>query len=158
MCSELDKGKFVVKFFDLSDAEFREAYVEEAFIADVQHDIDCLMKEKGVTRAELARRLKVSAPYVTQILGNEDANLTLRTIARVYAALGERACIFAEKRSEQRPSRKAARPLGGDDWSRVGANDPWRQEEELNRPALANSSGSGKDVVVWLDAVRRRAA
>jgi predicted transcriptional regulator len=81
------------QFFDLDNAEFCEAYVEEAFIADVQYEISRKMKSSGVSRAELARRLGVSAPCVTQYLGEGDGNLTLRTVARIFQALGERPII-----------------------------------------------------------------
>lgn len=81
------------RFFDARSDEFRELYAEEAFIADLQQAIHLLMEQKGVSRAELARRIGVSGAYVTQMLGNKPQNLTARTIARVYVALGEEPCI-----------------------------------------------------------------
>src|SRR6185312_13306193 len=77
----------------LSEKVLEDAYIEEALIADVQADICSLLAEKRVSRAELARRMGVSAAYISQMLGDEGGNLTLRTIARVYDAVGERAAV-----------------------------------------------------------------
>jgi transcriptional regulator with XRE-family HTH domain len=46
-----------------------------------------LMDKQGVSRAELARLLGTSAPYVTKILRGQ-ANMTLKTISDVFFALG----------------------------------------------------------------------
>lgn len=45
------------------------------------------MEAEGVTRKELASRLRCSPSQVTRVLGGE-ANLTLETMARYCAALG----------------------------------------------------------------------
>lgn len=44
------------------------------------------MDELGLTRAELARKMSVSAPRVTQVLAGSD-NLTLKTLVAVANAL-----------------------------------------------------------------------
>ena len=46
-----------------------------------------LMEDRGVTKAELARRLGKSRAWVTQLLSGR-ANMTLRTFAEVTYALG----------------------------------------------------------------------
>jgi transcriptional regulator with XRE-family HTH domain len=54
---------------------------------DITTAITWFMKENGVTKSELARRLKLTPGRVSQILSG-DENLTLRTLAMVCAALG----------------------------------------------------------------------
>ena len=43
------------------------------------------MKEKGITKKELAKRMGVSPAYVSKIFGAD--NISLRTVAKVLAAL-----------------------------------------------------------------------
>ena len=68
-----------------------EANGEQAaanFLADVQLRLITLMDVKGVTRAELAQRLRVNRSRVTQMLGAR-SNLTVATLGRVFDALDE---------------------------------------------------------------------
>ena len=44
------------------------------------------MKELGVSQMELARRMKVSRPYITKVL-HEDVNFSFRTAAKLANAL-----------------------------------------------------------------------
>ena len=44
------------------------------------------MKELGVSQTELARRMKVSRPYITKVL-RQDVNFSFRTAAKLAAAL-----------------------------------------------------------------------
>ena len=44
------------------------------------------MKELGVSQTELARRMKVSRPYVTKVL-SRDVNFSFRTAAKLANAL-----------------------------------------------------------------------
>ena len=74
------------------DRMFKEAeqtvdYWVEAAIIEFTMDIDRLMDEQGVSRAELARRLGTSRAYVTKLLGG-NANFTLETMTKVAMALG----------------------------------------------------------------------
>ena len=59
---------------------------EEELIARTTESILEAMRRKGVTKAELARRLGTTNAYITQLLSG-DRNLTLRTIAAVAEAL-----------------------------------------------------------------------
>lgn len=52
--------------------------------------IDCIidrMIELNMSQSELARRMKVSPPYVTKLL-NRDVNLSFCTASKLAAALG----------------------------------------------------------------------
>ena len=44
------------------------------------------MKELGTSQTELARRMKVSRPYITKVL-HEDVNFSFRTAAKLANAL-----------------------------------------------------------------------
>ena len=44
------------------------------------------MKEMGVSQTELAKRMKVSRPYITKVL-HRDVNFSFRTAARLADAL-----------------------------------------------------------------------
>lgn len=44
------------------------------------------MKELGVSQSELAKRMKVSKPYVTKVL-HHDVNFSFRTATKLAAAL-----------------------------------------------------------------------
>lgn len=77
----------------LKTDEFREEY----FVAEAQAHLSSLMDEKGITRAELARKLGVSRARVTQIFSDEAKNLTLRLLARSFLALGEEPLLFTKR-------------------------------------------------------------
>ena len=44
------------------------------------------MKQLGINQSELARRMKVSKPYITKVL-RQDVNFSFRTAARLARAL-----------------------------------------------------------------------
>ena len=44
------------------------------------------MKELGISQTELAKRMKVSRPYVTKVL-RQDVNFSFRTAAKLASAL-----------------------------------------------------------------------
>ena len=44
------------------------------------------MRELGVNQSELARRMKVSKPYITKVL-RQDVNFSFRTAAKLARAL-----------------------------------------------------------------------
>ena len=77
--------------------------VVSAFLVDLVADIDWLMKDKQVSKAELARRLGCSEPRISKIFGGKrnSANLTASTIARIMAALGESEVFISSPRLEQ---------------------------------------------------------
>ncbi|WP_170216377.1 helix-turn-helix domain-containing protein [Allostella humosa] len=64
-------------------------FAEEALIADVQFAIHNLLEIKDLKPVDLARILGITEPRVSQIFRDEPTNLTLRTIARIFHALGE---------------------------------------------------------------------
>lgn len=64
------------------DIEFKT----ETMILDFTEKLVARMKEKNVTRAELARRLGVSKAFVTKLL-NGNPNMTIKTMVSIADAL-----------------------------------------------------------------------
>jgi transcriptional regulator with XRE-family HTH domain len=56
-------------------------------VTDFTEDLCRLMKEKDITRAELARRIGSSRAYITKLLGG-NANYTLTTMVKLAMAVG----------------------------------------------------------------------
>lgn len=71
-------------------ANEREAiFAEEAFVVDAQILLNQIMKEKGYSKADLAREMNVSRARITQIFSDECKNFTVRLLARAMHAMGE---------------------------------------------------------------------
>lgn len=77
------------------DPEFRRLDAIEALIADTSQMIADLLEQRNMKQADLARSLKKTPAFVSQLL-NGKANLTLRTLAEVAHALGVNLSISAE--------------------------------------------------------------
>src|ERR1700730_17341918 len=60
-----------------------------ALVTQLTNEINWFMRERGLTRADLAGRMGVSPGRVSQILGGGE-NLTLRTLAALSTALDAR--------------------------------------------------------------------
>ena len=69
-----------------------EAQIDDemlALVTQVTNEINWYMRERGLTRADLAGRMGVSPGRVSQILGGTE-NLTLRTLSALSTALDAR--------------------------------------------------------------------
>jgi len=74
------------------DHRAAEARVDEemhGLVTQLTNQITFHMRERGITRADLAARMGVSPGRVSQILGGGE-NLTLRTLAALASALDAR--------------------------------------------------------------------
>lgn len=78
-----------------------DEFKEELFVAEAQARLQMLLEERGVTRAELARKLDVSRARVTQIFSDDATNLTLRLLARGFIALGEEPVVLPKSEYER---------------------------------------------------------
>lgn len=81
-----DLQKTTVEQF-VSTEEGKLLFEQERTILDVTELICRLMKENGVSKADLARRLGKSKAYITTLLDG-GTNMTLRTISDVMCVLG----------------------------------------------------------------------
>jgi transcriptional regulator with XRE-family HTH domain len=92
----------------IQGAEFRE----ELFVAQSQARLSEMLDDKGVSRAELARKLGVSRARVTQIFSDEATNLTLRLLARSFLALEEEPVILTRSEYERLKDGTNSQPSG----------------------------------------------
>jgi transcriptional regulator with XRE-family HTH domain len=75
-----------------NDQRAAETQIDEemlALITQLTNEINWCLRERGLTRADLAARMGVSPGRVSQILGGGE-NLTLRTLAALSTALDAR--------------------------------------------------------------------
>jgi transcriptional regulator with XRE-family HTH domain len=75
-----------------SDQRAAETQVDEemlTLVTQLTNEINWCLRERGLTRADLAARMGVSPGRVSQILGGGE-NLTLRTLAALSTALDAR--------------------------------------------------------------------
>lgn len=79
-----DDGVWYVAEVDGQDAAVQE--YREDLSREVSEEIHRIMIQSGVNRTELARRMKVSKPYVSKLLSGT-ANVSLQTLAKVSTAL-----------------------------------------------------------------------
>ena len=73
----------------------RRLLQQEDAILDVTELICEIMKDTKVSKSELAKRLGKTKGYVTQVLGG--ANMTVRTIADIFTALGRKVQFSQER-------------------------------------------------------------
>jgi transcriptional regulator with XRE-family HTH domain len=64
----------------------------EKILLQLGEDICQLMRDQGLSRAEVAARLEVSRAYVTKVL-NGNPNLTIKTLVKLSDALGREVVI-----------------------------------------------------------------
>ena len=75
-----------------SDHRAAETQIDEemlTLVTQLTNEINWCLRERGLTRADLAARMGVSPGRVSQILGGGE-NLTLRTLAALSSALDAR--------------------------------------------------------------------
>ena len=82
--------------------ERRRQMEQDVLIAKTRGWIAILMDRRKVSRAELARRIGKSKPYVTQVL-RAPRNITLRTLADLAWALDANVRLSLVKRIGKRP-------------------------------------------------------
>lgn len=92
MASNLEKLKKVARPQSEEDLEYAAYRLENgAWLkksAMVSLAIEQLLREKGISKQELAGKLGVTPPQVTKLLSGKE-NLGLKTIARIEEVLGE---------------------------------------------------------------------
>lgn len=111
----------------LKDKAFAAAYEQQAILGDLLEAFADVMERAGVSRAELARRLKVTRAAVTRIFAG-DRSPQLNTLVRVAQALDLRMEISL------RPARECADP---DVWVR-GPRHRVATEYDIAWPANNN--------------------
>lgn len=133
--------KIVAPFDDFSSS----------FLVNLLADIDWIMKDKGVSQAELARRLGYSEARISKLLGRkrDSANMTAATIARIMGALGEKVDITSPRLQELK--KKGWSKLNEHLWAKcVCALPGVHNENQGGRPAPKPVEWSEESLSQWL--------
>jgi transcriptional regulator with XRE-family HTH domain len=95
------KKKSLKELFN--QAKERDTYWTTSIILDFTEGLHKIMEANGITRSDLARRLRVSPAYITKVLrGN--INFTIDSMVRLVRAAGGEVHIQVE----QKPQNKRA--------------------------------------------------
>lgn len=81
----------------LNDARHRDAIEELMTELDVRQDLIQLREQSGLTQVQLAERLGTTQSVIARLEGKKTANVELKTLVRVAAALGTRVRISFER-------------------------------------------------------------
>jgi transcriptional regulator with XRE-family HTH domain len=81
----------------------------EKILLQLGEDICGLMRDQGLSRAEIAARLGVSRAYVTKLL-NGNPNLTIKTLVKLSDALGREFVIHFPSQINRKLSTSVRRP------------------------------------------------
>lgn len=84
----------IIRFTE--DPEGMRLFQQERLITEVTELICREMKDRRIKRSELAERLKKTRGRVSQILNGNERNLTLRTVADIFTALGRTLTVSAK--------------------------------------------------------------
>ncbi len=92
----------------LKDKDF---VVELAYL-DFVEELTVLMEEYGISKANLARRLNKSKPYVTKLLSGKDSNnVTLKTMVEAFMVFDRKPKITSEPLiKEAKPAKNVIYP------------------------------------------------
>lgn len=93
---------------------------EENLLIDYQFLVQELMVKKNVSRADLAEAAGLSKARLSQLLGPE-ANPTIKTMARLIHALGEKPVVSSTKVDAR--SQRALGPVREVGWAELASND-----------------------------------
>jgi len=77
--------------------ELEIAMIEEGAIGSVQSMALRLLRDKGISRSELAERMEVSVARVSQILADDPKNLSIKKAAVLFYHLGEKLVFTCDR-------------------------------------------------------------
>ncbi len=106
---------------------------QEELILEATELLATIMSENGISKADLARRLRKSKAFVTQCL-NGGQNLTLRTLADLFGAIGYKLELGA-KPGAQVAHRKIVKLYSVGGWALDKAAESLTQQIPCEEPA-----------------------
>lgn len=106
-----------------SDPDREARLAEERFLLAAQRAMQRMLNDKGLRYRDLARRLAVSEARVSHMFGDDAANLTMRTVARVFHCLGESVVIMSKCEFDRKLSEAAGNARDDAGGWRVSAPD-----------------------------------
>jgi transcriptional regulator with XRE-family HTH domain len=118
--------------FGPKDAHEAPIFAEEGLRVEVQHRLQTVMNQLGVTQSDLAARMGVSEAHVSQLFSST-MNATIRKIAAVFHALGDE-CIVTSKLLER----------SGSSWKESDCECAWTLVEPAEKPAWGPAVHSPK--------------
>lgn len=87
--SEIEKGKAGGLFSDfLKEQGTYEATTEQAIKRVIAFQLTSAMKEKGITKVEMAKQLETSRSQLDRLLDPENDKVTLATLSRAAKIVG----------------------------------------------------------------------
>ena len=117
-----------------ASTERMKEFQRERLATEITELISGIMDDQGVSRAELASRLGKSRAYVTKML-RHGSNLTVHTIADVFAALGR------TPRLVDRPLSVSSPPLVVMEIPHDSSKMPGSELEDTGRRKKARNQG-----------------
>lgn len=114
----------------------KEIFALESLVFSVQVALQRAMTKQGVSAKELAERLGMTPARVSQIFSDKGPNLTLRTIAKIQAALGEDFAFVSKSEMKAQKPMSTAKLYAL--FSGAESNSPWQEVKasNLNRKAV----------------------
>ncbi|MGE0109816.1 MAG: helix-turn-helix domain-containing protein [Bdellovibrionales bacterium] len=89
MNKDIEKGCVGSSFEDfLKDQDLYEAATEQAIKKVVAYQLAEKMKEQGITKVEMAKRLETSRAQLDRLLDPQNDKITIATLARAAKAVG----------------------------------------------------------------------
>ena len=130
-------------FADLfAEAEKLPEYWAAGLEIEFTEELCRVMEERGISRAELARRAGTSAAYVTKVLRGS-TNFTLATMAKLARALGMEVRLHLALRGSRTVWKDELRPHGANVWtvqSAFGAE--WSQRPSVEEVSDGDSAAA----------------
>lgn len=83
----MDTEKNDCCFMDMGDPEFARIYARESIVENFLNDVDRFMQDRGISRAELARRVGCDPATVTRIM-QRTQKLTVAKMSDIAYELG----------------------------------------------------------------------
>ena len=88
---------------EMQDPEMARLLAQEDLIEEAGELIARTMKERNITKSELARRIGVTKGYVTQLLAGS-RNMTLRTFADLMYVMDEKVLLTSTSLPDEDPA------------------------------------------------------
>lgn len=95
----IGEAEFFGPFADIASSISEEEWAYSSFAGNVADEIAEYMEKRGISKAELAKRMDKSRPYVTKVLRG-DANMTFRTFTSLLHHLEAKVDVHISNRDD----------------------------------------------------------
>ena len=115
----------------IADIQNSSGYWEEMAMLDFAVMLNEEMKNQEISSSQLAKKVSVSKSYISKILGGENINFTLRSMAKFMFAMGKRLHFYCTPLSQE----KHAEPNEVFNWSSTTEKSP---RSPMSLPTLSD--------------------